>query len=86
MAHVGLKDRQQRADVLAARKPRTQVVDRESMAQVVHTRAVASAPVGDAGLPQKSAEILVEVPEGQRLPVVPGKNHSPPVRPTTWAW
>src|SRR6266516_7215436 len=30
--------------------------------------AVATTTVGHAGLPQKSAEVLVDVPEGQRLP------------------
>ena len=32
VAHVGLQDRQQAADVVAALKPRTQIVDRKSMA------------------------------------------------------
>ena len=32
----------------------------------MHTRAVASAPVGDAGLPEESTEVLVEVPKGER--------------------
>src|SRR5260370_13067827 len=36
------------------------------MAEVMHTRAVASASVGDAGLPEKSTEVLVDVPEGER--------------------
>jgi hypothetical protein len=34
MAHIGLQDRQQSADVLAAGEPRTQIVDREGVAQV----------------------------------------------------
>jgi hypothetical protein len=35
VAHVGLQDRQQRADILALREPETQIVDREGVAQVV---------------------------------------------------
>ena len=35
MAHVGLQDRQQRAGVLAAGEPETQIVDREGVAQVM---------------------------------------------------
>ena len=31
MTHVGLQDRQQRADVLAAGEPRPQVIDRKRM-------------------------------------------------------
>ena len=38
------------------------------MAQVMHAGAVASTAVGNAGLPQKSAEILVDIPKGQRPP------------------
>ena len=81
MAHVGLEDRQQRADVVAARKPPTQVVDRKNMPEIMHTRAVASAPVGDAGLPEESTEVLVEVPEGERRAGPAGEEPLPAAAP-----
>ena len=67
VAHVGLQDGQQRADVVAVGEPRPQIVDRKGMPQIVNAGAVASAAVGDAGLPEEPAEVLVDVAERQRL-------------------
>src|SRR5712664_2216952 len=47
------------------------------MAQVVNAGAVAPAAVGNAGLPQKSAEILIDIPERQRLPGPAGEEPLP---------
>ena len=66
MTHVGLQDRQQRADVLAAERTRPQIVDREGVPQVVDAGTVAPPAVGDAGLPEEPAEVLVDVPDRQR--------------------
>ena len=77
MAQVGLQDRQQRADVLAVGEPRPQVVDHERMAEIMHAGAVASTAVGDAGLPEEPAEVLVDVPERQRLPGRAGEEPVP---------
>ena len=65
MAHVGLQDRQQRADVFAAGKPRPQVCV-HLMAQMVHAGAAPWPAVRDAGLPEEPAEVLVDVPQHQR--------------------
>ena len=55
-------------------------MDRKRVTQVVDPRAASSAAVGDAGLPQEPAEVLVDVDERQRLAGRPGKNQSAPVR------
>src|SRR2546421_6483831 len=43
--------------------------------------AVAPTAVGNAGLPQKSAEVLLDVPEGQRLPGPAGEEPVPAEAP-----
>ena len=43
----------------------------------MYAGAVASTTVGNAGLPQKSAEVLVDVPERQRLPGPAGEEPIP---------
>src|SRR5258705_12257983 len=43
----------------------------------MHAGAVAPAAVGNAGLPQEPAEILVDVPERQRLPGRAGEEPVP---------
>jgi hypothetical protein len=37
------------------------------MAKIVHPGAVSAPAVGDAGLPEEPAEVLVDVAEGERL-------------------
>ena len=74
---IGLKDRQQRADVPAVCEPGPQVVASHRVAQIMDTGPVPAAAVGDPGLPQKPPEVVVDVHQRQRLPGrLPGKNHS----------
>ena len=77
MAHVGLQDRQQRGDVLAAGEPRPKIVDCHGVSQIVDAGAVAPAAVGDAGLPEKPAEVLVDVADRQRAPGGAGEEPVP---------
>ena len=87
MTQVGLQHRQQRADVLASGEPGPQVVDRQGVAEIMHAGAVAAAAVGDAGLPEKPAEVVVDVAERQRLArPCRGRTTPRPGCPATWAW
>src|SRR5215469_10343897 len=54
-------------------EPEPQVVHRHRVAQIVDAGAVAPAAVGNAGLPQEPAEVLVDVGERQRLPGLAGE-------------
>jgi hypothetical protein len=56
------------------------------MTKIMDAGAVALSAVGNARLPQEPAEILADVASVSGCPAVPGKNQSPPVRPTTRAW
>ena len=47
------------------------------MAQVMDAGAVASTAVGDPGLPQEPAEVLVDVPQRQWLPGPAGEEPVP---------
>ena len=85
MAHVGLQDRQQRADVLAGGEPCPQVVNRKSMPEIMDSGAVPPTAVRDAGLPEEAAEVVVDVHQRQGPALAPGKNHSQPGWPAMCA-
>ena len=77
MTHIRLQDRQQRADVLALSEPEPQIVDREGVPQVVDAGTVTPPAVGDAGLSEEPAEVLVDVPDRQRQAGLAGEEPIP---------
>src|SRR5664279_1533870 len=77
MTHIRLQDRQQRADVLALSEPEAEIVDREGVPQVVNAGTAPPAAVGDAGLPEEPAEVLVDVPHRQWQTVPAGEEPVP---------